>query len=98
LSDNQKLSDLIDKITKTYGLNPADFRVFTDKYLENVCNPSGNSTNCNTKDFQGISVVVNSEDPTTANMNNLSNIKLYVSGKLIVDGNLNNADRNVLVL
>lgn len=98
LGDNQKLESLITKIKSSpYFLNPADFRVYTDKYLENVCNPSGGSSNCNSNDFQGISVVVNSGQ-TTANMNGLSNFKLYVSGKLIVDGNLNNSTRNVLVL
>lgn len=99
LGDAQKLASLITKLKASpYYLNPADFRVYTDKYLENVCNPSGGSSNCNSNDFQGISVVVNNSGTTTANMNGLSNFKLYVSGKLIVDGNLNNSNRNVLVL
>lgn len=99
LGNYQKLEDLITKIKSApYRLDPVDFRVYTDKYLENVCNPRGGSSNCNNNDFQGISVVVNASGATTANMNGLTNFKLYVSGKLIVDGNLNNADRNIMVL
>ncbi|WKA60001.1 hypothetical protein QWY16_07805 [Planococcus shenhongbingii] len=99
LGNNQKLEDLITKIkSDPYYLKPVDFRVYTDKYLENVCNPPGGSSNCNSNDFQGISVVVNSSGTTTANMNGLTNFQLYVSGKLIIDGNLNNAERNVMAL
>ncbi|WP_301722359.1 hypothetical protein [Planococcus shixiaomingii] len=100
LGDTQKLSELITKINSSPNpFNPQDFRVYTDKYLDNVCNPSGGSSNCNSNDFQGISVVVNSTaDTLTGNMNGLTNFKLYVSGKLIVDGNLNGLDRNVMVL
>lgn len=97
---NQPLKTFINTLTgSTYSLNPEDFRVYTNNYLQYVCNPSGNSGTCNSNDFQGIAVVVNEGDNAlAASMNGLTNINLFVSGLLKVDGNVNSQAGNVLVL
>lgn len=104
LGENEKLADfLTDLKGYPHNLNPQDFLVYTDKYLENVCDPNGNSkkeenANCNSKDFEGISIMVyGEEDTVTKNMNGLEDIKIYVDGQLSVQ-NLNNTSNAVLVL
>lgn len=104
LGNDKKLADLLTDI-KAYphNLNPQDFLVYTDEYLENVCDPNGNSkkeenANCNSKDFEGISIMVyGEEDTVTKNMNGLEDIKIYIDGQLSVK-NLNNTSNAVLVL
>lgn len=104
LGDTKKLATLLSDI-KAYphNLNPKDFLVYTDKYLTNVCDPNGNSkkeenSNCNSKDFEGISIMVyGDEDTVTKNMNGLEDIKIYIDGQLSVK-NLNNTSNAVLVL
>ena len=104
LGANEKLADLLRKIKgHPHNLAPEDFMVYTDNYLENVCDPNGNankaeSSNCNAKDFEGISVIVfGSEETVTKNMNGLENVKIYINGQLTVQ-NLNNTSNAVLVL
>ncbi|MFP3323717.1 hypothetical protein R0K05_11535 [Planococcus sp. SIMBA_160] len=104
LGDNKKLAGLLVEIkAHPHNLNPQDFLVYTDKYLENVCDPNGNSkkeenANCNSKDFEGISIMVyGEEDTVTKNMNGLEDIKIYIDGQLSVK-NLNNTSNAVLVL
>lgn len=104
LGANEKLADLLVTIKgPTHNLAPKDFMVYTDNYLGNVCDPNGNlnnaeTSNCNSKDFEGISVIVyGSEETVTRNMNGLENVKIYINGQLTVQ-NLNNTSNAVLVL
>lgn len=104
LGANEKLAELLTKIKGyPHNLSPQDFMVYTDDYLENVCDPNGNAnktetSNCNSKDFEGISVIVfGSEETVTKNMNGLENVKIYINGQLTVQ-NLNNTSNAVLVL
>ena len=104
LGANEKLAELLTKIKGyPHNLAPKDFMVYTDDYLENVCDPNGNAnksetSNCNSKDFEGISVIVyGSEETVTKNMNGLENVKIYINGQLTVQ-NLNNTSNAVLVL
>lgn len=104
LGADQKLADFLDDIKGyPHNLAPADFMVYTNNYLKNVCDPSGNirnaeTSNCNSKDFDGISVTVyGSEETVTKNMNGLENVKIYITGQLTVQ-NLNNTSNAVSVL
>ncbi|WP_394119731.1 hypothetical protein [Planococcus donghaensis] len=104
LGADEKLAELLTKIKGyPHNLAPKDFMVYTDNYLENVCDPNGNAnktetSNCNSKDFEGISVVVfGNEETVTKNMNGLENVKIYINGQLTVQ-NLNNTSNAVLVL
>ena len=104
LGDNKKLADLLNDIKgSSDNLSPQDFMVYTDDYLANVCDPSGNinnaeTSNCNSNDFEGVSVTVyGSEETVTKNMNGLENVKIYITGQLTVQ-NLNNMSNAVSVL
>lgn len=72
------------------GMDPKDFRVYTDNYVGFVC-----STNCNNTDFQGINIVVNANDVGAMNnMNNLVNANLFVNGKMSIGNNIINLGKN----
>lgn len=69
------------------GLNPEDFRVYTDDFGAHVCDGS----NCNNLTLQGITVVANAGDTAIGqNMNNLTNLRLIVNGLLETGNNMNN--------
>ena len=104
LGDNKKLADLLDDIKgSSDSLSPQDFMVYTNNYLANVCDPSGNinnaeTSNCNSNDFEGVSVsVYGNEETVTKNMIGLENVKIYINGQLTVQ-NLNNLSNAVSVL
>lgn len=104
LGADEKIADLLLKLkAQPHNLAPKDFMVYTNNYLANVCDPNGNPdkaeiANCNSKDLEGISIVVyGSEDTVTKNMNGLENVKIYINGQLSVQ-NLNNTSNAVLVL
>lgn len=85
----EKLDAFIGKI-KAAGLDPKDFRVYTNAFENYVC-----TTNCNNLDFSGISIVVQEGDAKAfGNMNNLINANLIVNGKLDAGNNLINLGKN----
>lgn len=86
---NEDLMDFIDDIIEA-GLNPSDFRVFTDDFLGYVCDE-----NCNNLDFKGINVIVQEGDADAFNnMNNLINANLIINGSLDAGNNLINLGKN----
>ena len=85
----ETLTGLIAKI-EAAGLDPRDFRVYTDDFNDYVCDK-----HCNNTDYKGISVVVQEGDAgSTNNMNNLVNANLIVNGTLEVGNNLINLGKN----
>lgn len=62
---------------KLKGLNPEDFKVFTNDFESNVC---GN--NCNNMNFEGLVIVVKDTDEAMidSNFNSISSINLIVDG------------------
>ncbi|PSL35152.1 hypothetical protein B0H99_10854 [Planomicrobium soli] len=85
----EKLMTFINHI-KNEGYNPEDFRVYTDSFVNYVCN-----TNCNSLNFHGVNVIVKHTDMDAFNnMNNLVNANLVINGKLDVGNNLNNLGKN----
>ena len=89
LAAGDDLMSFIEEIQRA-GLDPADFRVFTDNFKSDVCDQ-----NCNSLNFEGISVVVQPGDNTAANnMNNLVNGNLIFNGVLDIGNNLINLGKN----
>lgn len=85
LAPGENMTQIISSI-KNNGLNPQDFKVYTDNFANNVC---GN--NCNQLNLEGINIVVNKDDANAMNsMNNLNNANLIVNGLLDIGNNLNN--------
>ncbi|MBT2569183.1 hypothetical protein [Planococcus sp. ISL-110] len=89
LADGGSLQSLIGLIVEE-GLDPEQFKVYTSSFSNNIC-----TTNCNSLDFKGITVVVNPGDlDAFNNMNNLINANLQVNGELGVGNNLINLGKN----
>lgn len=89
LATGEKLLNFINDL-KAKGLNPKDFKVFTDNFVNNVC-----STTCNSLDLQGLTLSVDSTDENAFNnMNNLINSNLIVNGQLASGNNLINLGKN----
>lgn len=85
----ETLEGLVAKI-EAAGLDPRDFRVYTDDFDKYVC-----ETNCNNTNYKGISIVVQEGDAgSTNNMNNLVNANLIINGRLEVGNNLINLGKN----
>ena len=102
LGEGENLADFIDDILAE-GMDPADFRVHTDNFLENVC-PDIQGNSCNGFDFHGISVVIAEGDiMATNNMNNLEGVNFIINGMWSVDNNIQNlgdmnGDKQTIVL
>ncbi|AQQ52886.1 hypothetical protein [Planococcus lenghuensis] len=89
LDGSTDLADLITQI-EAGGLDPELFKVYTDNFVENIC-----TTECNSLDFKGITIVVNPDDAEAIkNMNNLINANLLVNGELLTGNNLINLGKN----
>ncbi|MGM0897202.1 MAG: hypothetical protein ACQEV0_04835 [Bacillota bacterium] len=85
---NETLEGFLDSLDE--GMDPKDFRVYTDDYEDFVC-----VKNCNNTDFQGINIVVNEDDAGAPNnMNNLVNANLFINGKLSIGNNIINLGKN----
>lgn len=70
---------------KAKGLNPEDFKVYTNNFASNVC---GN--NCNNMDIEGLVVVVRDTDDAIVN----SNFNSISTFNLIVDGHFDPKNMN----
>ncbi|WP_088007247.1 hypothetical protein [Indiicoccus explosivorum] len=89
MTGDMDLEDLIALIGAN-NLDPTQFKVHVDDFVDDVC-----STNCNSLDFQGITIVVSPDDDGAFNnMNNLVNASLLVNGTLSTGNNLNNLGKN----
>jgi hypothetical protein len=89
LAAGETLMNFIDSL-KAKGLDPKDFKVFTDDFKSNVC-----PTSCNQLDLDGLTLVVDSTDQEAFNnMNNLVDANLIVNGQLGAGNNLINLGKN----
>ncbi|MGO1058945.1 hypothetical protein ACTL32_07450 [Planococcus sp. FY231025] len=89
LAAGENLTDILNSLIAK-GLNPKDFKVFTDDFASNVC-----PGNCNSLDLKGLTLSIDSTDTNAFNnMNNLINSNLIVNGQLASGNNLINLGKN----